>query len=120
MSYQQPDLSRRKFLATVSVATAGLAMPRTLFAAPLPKGLRPPPLSPFDYRDVTLSSEPHERQLAETHRVLMGLSDDSLLKPLRAMSGQPAPGEDIGGWYRYNPNYRYDDPDAFAPSCTFG
>jgi uncharacterized protein len=36
----------------------------------------------------------------------MGLSDDSLLKPLRQMSGQPAPGEDLGGWYHYNPDYK--------------
>ena len=120
MSYQQPDLSRRKFLGTVSLAAAGLAMPESLFAGQSPKGIRFAPLAQFDYGDVTLSSELHEKQLAETHRVLMGLSDDSLLKPLRLMSGQPAPGEDIGGWYRYNPDYKYGDPDGFAPSCTFG
>jgi len=120
MSYQQPDLSRRKFLGTVSLAAAGLAMPKALLAEQLPQGLRLAPLAQFDYGDVTLSSELHEKQLEETHRVLMGLSDDSLLKPLRQMSGQPAPGEDIGGWYRYNPDYKYGDPDGFAPSCTFG
>src|SRR6185437_9193495 len=111
---------RRKFLGTVSLAAAGLAMPESLFAGQSPKGIRFAPLAQFDYGDVTLSSELHEKQLAETHRVLMSLSDDSLLKPLRLMSGQPAPGEDIGGWYRYNPDYKYGDPDGFAPSCTFG
>ncbi len=51
----------------------------------------------------------------------MGLSDDSLLKPLRQMSGQPAPGEDLGGWYHYDPDYKWGkDEDGFAPSCTFG
>ena len=51
----------------------------------------------------------------------MGLSDDSLLKPFRQMSGQTAPGEDLGGWYHYNPDYEWGkDEDGFAPSCTFG
>ena len=51
----------------------------------------------------------------------MGLSDDALLKPFRLMVGQPAPGEDIGGWYRYDPNYDWHTFDAgFAPSATFG
>lgn len=68
-----------------------------------------------------MTSELHERQLDETHAVLMGLSDDSLLKPLRQMSGQPAPGEDLGGWYHYDPHYVWGrDQDGFAPSCTFG
>ncbi|HWZ81787.1 MAG TPA: beta-L-arabinofuranosidase domain-containing protein, partial [Terriglobales bacterium] len=57
----------------------------------------------------------------ETHAVLMELSDDSLLKPLRQMSGLPAPGEDLGGWYHYDPNYDPDTvQDGFAPACPFG
>jgi hypothetical protein len=57
-----------------------------------------------------------------THAVLMTLSDDSLLKPLRQMSGMPAPGEDLGGWYHYDPdyNYRKNFDFGFAPACTFG
>ncbi len=51
----------------------------------------------------------------------MELSEDSLLKPLRQMAGQAAPGEDLGGWYHYDPDY---DPNTvttgFAPGCTFG
>ncbi len=51
----------------------------------------------------------------------MGLSDDSLLKPFRAMAGQPAPGVDIGGWYQYLPTYNYKTGDAgFAPGHSFG
>jgi DUF1680 family protein len=120
MSYQQPDLSRRKFLGTVSLAAAGMAMPPGLFAGTSREAIRFAPLAQFDYGDVTLASDAHEKQLEETHQVLMGLSDDSLLKPLRLMSRQSAPGEDIGGWYRYNPDYKYGDPEGFAPSCTFG
>ena len=51
----------------------------------------------------------------------MSLNDDSLMKPFRAMIGKPAPGEDLGGWYRYDPNYDWHTFDAgFAPSATFG
>jgi hypothetical protein len=79
------------------------------------------PLEEFGYGDVTLDSLLHEQQLQQTHAVLMGLSDDALLKPFRMMAGQPAPGEDIGGWYRYDPNYDWHTFDAgFAPSATFG
>ena len=80
-----------------------------------------PPLAQFDYGDIELASGPQEKQLEETHRVLMGLSDDSLLKPFRQMSGLPAPGEDLGGWYHYDPDYVWGkDTPGFAPSCTFG
>jgi hypothetical protein len=78
------------------------------------------PLEQFDYGDVVLASELHEKQLQETHSILMGLSEDSLLKPFRQMSGQAAPGDDLGGWYHYNPDYKWGDEAGFAPSCTFG
>ena len=79
------------------------------------------PLQQFEYGDVSLDSPIHEQQLQQTQGVLMGLSDDSLLKPFRLMIGQPAPGEDLGGWYRYDPNYDWHTFDAgFAPSATFG
>jgi hypothetical protein len=79
-------------------------------------------LGEFGYGDVTITSELHEQQLKNTHDVLMNLSEDSLLKPLRQMSGRAAPGEDLGGWYTYDPAYDMDkDFDAgFAPACAFG
>jgi hypothetical protein len=114
-------ISRRKFIHSTSLAATGvLTLPlalKTAFASPLIQK----PLKEFGYGDVTLTSELHERQLHETHAVLMELSEDSLLKPLRQMAGQPAPGADLGGWYHYDPGY---DPDTviagFAPGCTFG
>jgi DUF1680 family protein len=80
------------------------------------------PLAEFSYGDVSMASDPHESQLINTQSVLMALSEDSLLKPFRQMSGMPAPGEDLGGWYQYNPDYDYRKAfDAgFAPACTFG
>jgi DUF1680 family protein len=51
----------------------------------------------------------------------MNLSDDSLLKPFRQLAGQRAPGEDLGGWYNYDPNFNWRTDDAgFAPGATFG
>lgn len=117
------DISRRYFLQTGSLASAAIAThplwTRSAFAAQMPAA---PLLSEFSYGDVLLSSDLHETQLMNTHAVLMSLSDDSLLKPLRQMSGLPAPGDDLGGWYHYDPDYDYrKNFDAgFAPACTFG
>jgi len=84
-------------------------------------GALPAALSEFGYGDVSLASALHERQLTESHAVLMGLSDDELLKPFRSMAGMPAPGRDIGGWYRYDPDYGSKHVDAgFAPGHCFG
>ena len=128
---KRSTISRRRFLGAVSVAAAGAAshskstlgaIARSLSgkrdeaAAPLTK-----PLGTFTYADVDLASAAHESQLHHTLEVLMSLSDDSLLKPLRKMSGQPAPGAELGGWYLYDPNYDTKRIDAgFAPACTFG
>jgi uncharacterized protein len=120
--------SRRKFLQSAAVASAARLVPRTqgfgraifLTTRSSDRGSLPP-LREFGYGEVSLNSPIHERQLSETHAVLMGLDDDALLKPFRAMIGKPAPGEDLGGWYRYDPNYDWHTFDAgFAPSATFG
>lgn len=98
-----------------------MAIPGRSFAEALATGTTLPPLMQFDYADVEITSDLHEKQLTETHRVLMRLSDDSLLKPLRQMSGLPAPGDDLGGWYHYDPDYVWGkDTPGFAPSCAFG
>jgi DUF1680 family protein len=107
-------------MRSVSLLAAGIVIPgRRLRGARAPDPA-PPPLEQFDYGDVALASDLHERQLEQTHSVLMGLSDDSLLKPFRQMSSLPAPGDDLGGWYQYNPDYKWGDSAGFAPSCTFG
>lgn len=115
-------LSRRQFLQTSSLAAtaAGIGF-RTRGAW----AIEPPssaPLIEFGYGDVSMASEAHESQLMNTHSVLMNLSEDSLLKPFRQMSGMPAPGDDLGGWYNYNPayDYRAGFDEGFAPACTFG
>jgi uncharacterized protein len=116
-------VSRRKFLQSSALASAASLIPGlrnssfALASDAVPAG----PLEEFSYGDVDLDSPLHEQQLHETHAVLMDLSEDALLKPFRLMIGKPAPGEDLGGWYRYDPNYDWHTFDAgFAPSATFG
>lgn len=115
-------ISRRKLLQAGSITAAaavGQGLWRNLAWAEEFSGV---PLTEFTYGDVLMASDPHETQLRETHAVLMSLSEDSLLKPFRQMSGMAAPGEDLGGWYSYDPHYDYrkDFDTGFAPACTFG
>jgi hypothetical protein len=111
--------SRRRFLQAAAVASAACFLPRS-FASEDPKGGQKF-LKEFGYGDVSLDSPIHEEQFRQTQAVLMGLDDDALMKPFRQMVGQPAPGEDLGGWYRYDPNFDWHTFDAgFAPSATFG
>lgn len=119
-------VSRRKFLQSAAVASAAVLIPGARGSAiPLTPAASGPQsssfLEEFGYGDVSLDSPMHEQQLHETIAVLMGLDDDALMKPFRAMAGQPAPGDDIGGWYRYDPNFDWHTFDAgFAPAATFG
>src|SRR5579862_3104789 len=115
-------MSRRKFLKAATGAAGAVSIRRIScpFAA-AQGGPLPSPLAEFGYRDVTLDSQIHEGQLKNTHDVLMSLSEDSLLRPFRQMADQSAPGEDLGGWYNYDPNYDWHKDDAgFAPGATFG
>ena len=111
--------SRRKFLQTAAVASAACVLPRSFASESVGGGQKF--LEEFGYGDVSLDSPIHEEQLRQTQAVLMALDDDALMKPFRAMVGQPAPGEDLGGWYKYDPNFDWHTFDAgFAPSATFG
>jgi uncharacterized protein len=117
------SISRRKFLesATLSVAGAAIIPLKSNFNLSAAATLIAAPLQEFGYDQVALTSELHEAQLQHCVSVLLGLNEDSLLKPMRQMGGQPAPGEDLGGWYIYDPNYDYRTFDAgFAPGATFG
>ena len=78
-------------------------------------------LSEFGYGDVELLAGPMRRQFDENHAFFMKLDDDRLLKPFRLRAGQPAPGEDMGGWYTDSPGF---DPKSdfrgFIPGHSFG
>lgn len=117
-------ISRRKFLESTALASAAslIRLPGRFSARwPAAEGATPSPLEEFGYADVALDSPLHEQQLRETQAVLTGMNEDSLLKPFREMIGQPALGEDLGGWYRYDPHNEKDLFDSgFAPGATFG
>src|ERR1700730_12336593 len=117
----KPKISRRRFAYSTALLTAAAATPPSWLRRSLASAEPAAPLAEFNYSDVTLASDLHTQQLAGTHFILMNLSEDSLLKPFRQMTGQPAPGDELGGWYRYDPNYDYHTFDAgFAPAATFG
>ena len=110
-------MSRRLFLQLSGSTATAFGLRGRAFAS----DLSGQPLSEVGYGQVTLKSQPHLAQLESTHSLLMSLSNDSLLKPLRAMAGLPAPGEDLGGWYGYRPDYNYrTDTAGFAASCNYG
>ena len=112
--------SRRRFLE-LSAATAMAESVGTAFAGVASDAPGKRPLDEVDYADVTITSAPHLAQIENTQGILMGLGNDSLLKPFRAMAGLPAPGRELGGWYEYKPDYDYKTGDAgLAPGHSFG
>jgi uncharacterized protein len=115
-------ITRRRFMASASALAAGTVSRGLWPAIAMASGLGAKPLNEFAYGEVELAeNSPAERQRRETMAVLLQLSEDSLLKPFRQMAGQPAPGDDLGGWYHYNPDYDYRRDDAgLAPGATFG
>ena len=110
------SVSRRTFLESLAVSLAGAALPRDLRASSV---LKARVLDEFGYGDVDLHSAIHEKQLDHHLELLMSLNEDSLLKPFRQMIGKSAPGEDLGGWYSYDPKHAGSD-GAYAPTCTYG
>ncbi len=111
------NISRRVFVQSGALVAMASVAPDWLCAlAPAT-----PPLAEFGYGDVALAAGLPESQLEQTQAILMGLDDDALLKPFRLMAGKPAPGRDIGGWYRYDPDYEIGKTEAgFAPGHSFG
>jgi DUF1680 family protein len=80
-----------------------------------------PPLSEFSYSDVELAPGLAQTQFAETQSVLLGLNEDSLLKPWRLRAGLPAPGPELGGWYDELPLDKTESGGhGFAPAHSFG
>lgn len=110
--------SRRIFLKSVISAVAVAKIP-SLFASASEAAEPFSVLSEFPYRDVDLFSPLHEEQLDHHLRLLLSLNEDSLMKPFRQMAGLPARGQDLGGWYSYNPGHDGTDGN-YAPTATFG
>jgi DUF1680 family protein len=79
------------------------------------------PLGEFRYSDVQLAPGLAQTQFEQTQSVLLGLNEDSLLKPWRLRAGLPAPGPEMGGWYDEVPlNKTESGGHGFAPAHCFG
>ncbi|MGA2888570.1 MAG: beta-L-arabinofuranosidase domain-containing protein [Terracidiphilus sp.] len=80
-----------------------------------------PALNQFEYGEVELLEGPMRQQSDTNHALFLALDEDMLLKPFRERAGQPAPGEDMGGWYD---NSKEFDPHGsfhgFIPGHSFG
>jgi DUF1680 family protein len=113
--------SRRKFLQLAALAGAARVGEKRLRAFSAPAAA-PTLLSEFGYRDVSLAPCLQQTQFEQTQAVLMGLNEDSLLKPFRLRAGMPAPGPDLGGWYDEfaGYDYRVGIDHGFAPAHSFG
>ena len=129
----RPPLSRRSFLHSLSLGGAALCAPRLALAGK--SGLIRPWLDAagdlprtrfeeFGYGDVSLNpgfaSSLAQQQFEQTQSVLMGLNEDSLLKPWRLRAGLPAPGPNLGGWYDEVPSPLRQDGHGFCPAHPFG
>ena len=110
-------LSRRSFLQSASLAAAAFCSRPALFAQTGGLVL----LNEFGYGDVDLAPGLAQTQFEQTQSVLLGLNDDSLLKPWRLRAGLPAPGPDLGGWYDEVPlDKTPSGGHGFAPAHSFG
>jgi len=106
--------TRRTFLkASAAVALASVTKVHGLAAAGVTGAnvAITPALEQFGYGDIELLEGPMRQQFDANHAFYLAMNEDKLLKPFRERAGQPAPGEDMGGWY--------DNADEFDPHGTF-
>jgi uncharacterized protein len=111
--------TRREFLkqGMAAGAAAGAAAVLERAASGLPVAGQGPaagqaaPLQEFAYGDVQLAPGRAQSQFEQTQAVLLGLDNDSLMRPWRQRVGMMAPGTPLGGWY---------DADGFCPAHAFG
>jgi len=123
MSIQCND--RRHFLKSSAALAAGAAVLKGSPIADLAYSdtatLVPTKLDQFAYADVQLLDGPMLDQFHNNVSLFLNLPDDNLLKPFRQLAGQPAPGEDMGGWYSPSPDF--DPPrnmTGYIPGHSFG
>ncbi len=125
---EMPKKTRRQFLKNSAAFAAGAAVVHSTPSRGLAHAATPAPdtseatrLSQFEYADVQLLDGPMLEQFRNNVNLFMNLPDDNLLKPFRQLAGQPAPGEDMGGWYSPSPDF--DPPKnmtGYIPGHSFG
>jgi hypothetical protein len=114
--------TRRSFLmAGSAVAVGSLAAGKFARARNFGAAATSPLLDQFRYDEVELLEGPMRQQFDVNHAFFVGINEDMLLKPFRQRAGQPAPGEDMGGWYDNSAEF---DPHGsfhgFIPGHSFG
>ncbi len=108
--------TRRTVLSSMALAGSAALLRPALFGQQAER-----PLQEFGYDQIRVTAPIPVRQQANVVDILLGLSDDSLLQPFRAIAGRPAPGANIGGWYEYLATYDVHHGDAgFAPGHALG
>src|SRR6201987_2628038 len=114
------SLTRRRFLQNTLLTGGALAMRDRAIAAVAP-AVRQTRLTAVGYEQVRLLDGPLREQFDRNHAFFLALSEDSLLKPFRQKAGLPAPGEDMGGWYTFYPDFNPKGPfHGYVPGHTFG
>lgn len=110
-------LSRRLFLHGLGLAGIALFSREEVMSFADPRRV----LNEFDYGDVDLFPGRPQSQFEQTQSLLLGVNEDSLLKPWRLRAGLPAPGPDMGGWYdEVPPSTTSSGGHGFAPANFFG
>ena len=115
--------TRRQFLKTAAVSTAGLLATRSIpaWARSTATVAITPQLSIFGYSKVQLLEGPFRTQFDQNHKLFLNLDEDGLLKPFRKRQGMPAPGPDLGGWYDDGDDFNEKDNfHAFIAGHSFG
>ena len=108
------ELSRRLFIKS-------LAMTAATPHAPFAVDSSGKALEEVSYPQVDVHGALQTALRENVTGILLGFSEDSLLKPFREMGGKAAPGIEIGGWYAWRPNYdHHHDDTGFAPGHSFG
>ncbi len=101
--------SRRDFLQKAAWGTVSAGLGVKAFARERQPGGKV--LGQFDYGAVQFGDCLQEAQLRDTMAVILGLNEDSLLRPFRVRENLAAPGPELAGWY---------GTEAFAPAASFG
>jgi len=111
-------MNRREFLKTSTAASAAAFSRRALHAlAPSAAA----PMRQLDYSQIQLLDSPLRQQFDHNQALFLALDNDRLLKPFGQLTGMPAPGEDMGGWYSPSPDF--DPPKnmtGYIPGHSFG
>jgi DUF1680 family protein len=111
-------LTRRQILKQGAVVSAA-AITRSSWSSTA--SLAGEPLRQLQYSQVQLLAGPMLDQFQHNHALFLSLDNDALLKPFRQLTGQAAPGEDMGGWYSPSPDFNPPkNMTGYVPGHTFG